>query len=529
MSEGTKVTIYAAPKVLQDMIESLYDTVAAGGSELEPVSGGNDIDHPTVIELGPPDQIKWAKASPGWYDFGNGPEEAQEFKTWIVWWDKIIWSLKDMGALPMQDLSDYLSVDGLGKTLAGSNEFNPALVQDDKVIASNGNIGTGSNYIGFKTVIGQPVISGQRYVLSGHLANAAKYIAFRDATGAVTSIQNFSTNPRVVVASGAAVTVDYTIKTATESGDQLGTFMWEKESSRSPSPYEPYTEAINAVEGNVLEADKLSKNNAVPDPTNPKNALNLAYFNLNTVRMVDLTLKLPSNLARMSIGETVILNKYILDNGGINQSAAAQGWAMYAFYPLRNGLNPGDQFVVHRFTISGGGYAAWYQGISMLTNVGRILTPHVYTVPATANTDTVLYIDIKRPADSGTNYSNLTINAGITPLAYVDPTVMITHIRGYSLQAEENAVSSFKDLTDVPPYLGNENKALKINPAGTGIVTFDPVEQGTDINANTITAQAVVVENVPEWDETGIAPVSVGQEYLKADGTGNFFRKVRGL
>lgn len=100
MSEGTKVTIYAAPKVLQDMIEDLYDSIAAGGNELEPVTGGNTSASATILPPGPSDQVRWAKASPGWFNLGNGPEEAIQGKTWLVWWNKVNWYLKDMGTLP---------------------------------------------------------------------------------------------------------------------------------------------------------------------------------------------------------------------------------------------------------------------------------------------------------------------------------------------------------------------------------------------------------------------------------------------
>lgn len=120
MSEGTKVTIYAAPKVLQDMVEDLYDTIAAGGNELEPVTGGISSTDPNVIDPGPPDQVKWAKASPGWYDFGNGPEQAAVGSSWLIWWNKFVWKLRNMGALPQVEVEDKIVENGVKASSTGA-------------------------------------------------------------------------------------------------------------------------------------------------------------------------------------------------------------------------------------------------------------------------------------------------------------------------------------------------------------------------------------------------------------------------
>lgn len=138
MSEGTKVTIYAAPKMLQDMIEDLYDTIAAGGNELEPFNGGMDIEHATLIPPGPDEQIKWAKAAPGWYDLGNGPEQAVEGRNWLVWWNKFSWILKDMGPLPIQEGTneiieggvDLVNQDGVFKAVEKVNNKVASIVEE---------------------------------------------------------------------------------------------------------------------------------------------------------------------------------------------------------------------------------------------------------------------------------------------------------------------------------------------------------------------------------------------------------------
>src|SRR5690606_5509758 len=138
------------------------------------------------------------------------------------------------------------------------------------------------------------------------------------------------------------------------------------------SAYEPYKEATTSIKNSPIEASRLAKENITPDPLTDKNAVNLGHFNKNALKNADLVIEFTSNLARQIVGETVIPDKYIMDNGGINQSGT--GWKMYAFYPLKNGLIVGDQFVVGRFVISGGGYAAWYNGTTLLSNEGPIVT-----------------------------------------------------------------------------------------------------------------------------------------------------------
>lgn len=493
------------------------------GIELEPLVGGDTSGSALVVSPGPIGEQRTAEVASGkYYNFGSGAVLATADRRWKAYWNGSSWSLKDMGALPTTDLTGYISEPDLGKVSIGKNEFNPSLIQDGKKIVSGGGI---VSEAGCKSVIGQHVVGGQLYTISGIPVDALKYLVFRNASGAVLASQQFNAIPKVVIATAGAVTVDYTIKLSTDASDSVfSTLMFEK--GNTASAYEPYKEAITSINNSPIETSRLAKENVTPDPLTDKNAVNLSHFNKNALKNSDIEIEFTSNLARQILGETVIPDKYIMDNGGINQSGT--GWKMYAFYPLKNGLVAGDQFVVGRFTISGGGYAAWYNGATLLANEGAIVTPHVYTVPLGATENTVLYIDISRP--TGANYASLTINKGAVLQPYEEPKAYITKIKTFSIEGSGvTPVSSFADLIDVPAYAGNANKALKINDTENGLAVFEPVEQNTDVAFDTVTANAVVVENVPVWDETGTSPVTIGQEYLKADGTGHYFRKVRGV
>src|SRR5690606_25425203 len=151
---------------------------------------------------------------------------------------------------------------------------NPALIQDGKKIVSGGGI---VNEAGCKSVIGQPVISGQLYTLSGIPVDELKYLVFRNASGAVLASQQFNAIPKVVIATAGAVSVDYTIKLSTDASDSVfATLMFEK--GNAASPYEPFKEATTSIKNNPIEASSLAKENVTPDPTTDKNAVNLGHF-----------------------------------------------------------------------------------------------------------------------------------------------------------------------------------------------------------------------------------------------------------
>ena len=126
------------------------------------------------------------------------------------------------------------------------------------------------------------------------------------------------------------------------------------------------------------------------------------------------------------------------------------------------------------------------------------------------------------------------INKGAELIPYVNPYGTITGIKGYSSAGGNSNVSSFFDLIDVPTGLINANRALKYNSTADGLETFVPIENGQDVNfnradVNVLSANLTDMNDVPVWDESGTAPVPVNYEYLYPDGSGNYFRKVRGV
>lgn len=100
--EGKKVTLYAAPKVLQDMMRAVTDAEVVASLELEPVQGGT-VGAPTVLEAGPEGENRKRIASPGWYTWNGGTVELADDKTWIWWWDGITYVHRETGVVKKGD------------------------------------------------------------------------------------------------------------------------------------------------------------------------------------------------------------------------------------------------------------------------------------------------------------------------------------------------------------------------------------------------------------------------------------------
>lgn len=424
--------------------------------------------------------------------------------------------------LPTIDTSEFIK-----KSDLESNSLIPTnspYIQNNTVINSLGAILTNPvQYTNAKSIINFPLEPNTTYTIGGFLASNGKNFALADSAGSVIGVSNLITLPKTFTTDNTHILLRCTIKQ--RDIDEPTDDNWINTLMLAEGFVLPITTAVKKIDGMVLEAAVLSSDNITPSPTTDFNAVNLLFYNKNTLKRSDLVVRFSSNLARQVLNETIVPDKFINSLGGISVGI---GWVMYAFYPLLNGLIAGDSFIVHNYSISGGGYVAWYESSVMKSFEGAIngLTPKVFTVPLNSTNNTILYFDISRPADTGLNYKNLTINSGTVALPYVEPKVTIIKIDEYEIAG---GVSSFKDLTDVPQYTGNAGKILQINSAENGLEAVENTNSGGDVVFDSVTTNFLVVNDVPIWDEVSATDVVVGQEYLFNDGSGNYFKKVRGV
>ena len=422
MSEGTKVTIYAAPKMLQDMIEELYDTISAGGSELEPVSGGLNPENATDIPPGPIDLVKWAKAGPGWYDFGNGPQEAVAGKSWVIWWNKVSWSLKNLGELPSINVDNLLNKSEiLGNSLIQPDSI---FIKKNTIIASNGNVGTNTTtYLGSISIVGFPLAPNSKFVLDFQTSNGKTY-ALADESGVVGIVGTMTEEAKVISTTSSYRFLRVNLKgpDSTEPNDTWSESLMLNEGETL------LVKAVTKIESKFLEAKVLSADNITPDPINEKNAINLNYFTSNAILKNEIGLEKSNNLADLTKN---IKHKYIGSSGSINPGMY---WSMIAIdvsaIPAGTPITFGNQ------KIQDGGYSAFHNESGLVQNNGGFtngLLPRTVIQPANA---TILYIDTARPY--GTNeFSKMIVNIGNELIEYVPPALVVS-VGGYHLKPEYN-------------------------------------------------------------------------------------------
>lgn len=91
------------------LIQESANRVGVVGAQLPAVNGGT-MEIPTVLSHPGTTAFRFRKASPGIYSFGENVFTATSGKEWIFEWNDSSWSLKDMGALPIQDISEIENI-----------------------------------------------------------------------------------------------------------------------------------------------------------------------------------------------------------------------------------------------------------------------------------------------------------------------------------------------------------------------------------------------------------------------------------
>lgn len=403
------------------------------------------------------------------------------------------------------DLSGYVADTELTIT-TGKNIFNHDYVQSDKAVASNGAI---SNTSGAKALIDLPIDDSNSHItVSGFIFSSTNYVAFVDGGGIVlsTTTASGSSYPRTFTIPPGAVTVRFTVKTVA-APDDSGWLMMQIEYGETATEYEPYAQAVSKIKGDVIEAEKLSSGNFTPDPIDEFNAANKRYVDENAITDADLTITPSTNLADPSI---IVNGQYISNTGSI---ATGAGWSM-AVLPVSE-YEDGQEITFGRFTITGGGYAAFRDAVNntLIQYLGLHGANPVNKTVIKPEGATHLYIDIKRPADPVTNYEFLTINLGSELLPYESPSGKITAIDGYEIGGGSSNVSSFEDLSDVPTYTGNAGKGLKIKTTEDGLEATVLLEEGGDVQFGTVTASGWVLD-LPTGAGTEPPGLSIGDAWV---------------
>ncbi len=355
----------------------------------------------------------------------------------------------------------------------GNNKLNlAAYTQLNKAIASNGNV---ANLTGAISIIMLPLKPNTTYTVSGFFSGSSKYMAMKDALGVtVGSVTVLNPNtPKTFTTPATETFLNIYGKTPAE-GDTWDDALILNEGSVA-LPYEPYTEIITEINQKSLISKGLVSNNTVPTPVNPQNAVNKEYFDLKAITSDDLTVESSNNLAHPSY---IIDGQYINNTGGITTAA---GWRMIAI-PVGH-LPDGQQITLGRFTINGGGYAAFRNATNnTLTEYLGAITGATKTVVKPTGA-TVLYTDIKRPADDGTNYAQLTVNLGSSLLPYESPLGTITKIKNYDV----------------------------VGTGGGGEAYDQSLNTTDDVEFNSINANNVIigVMNIPLPEGAGSPPLGV--------------------
>jgi hypothetical protein len=231
----------------------------------------------------------------------------------------------------------------------------------------------------------------------------------------------------------------------------------------------------------------------------------------------DLTTEASSNLAK----DIYKIDGLLINNVGAKQFSS--DWRTY-----RIPVVAGDGTTFGRFSIDSGGYSSYFDntddpavaGSDGLVNFnGSYATsdlPVTLTAPANA---AWLYITVKRPTNVDTDSALLTINKGATLLAYESPIDKVSEISGYRITGGGSSdVASFSDLSDVPAYLGNSGKALKINDTEDGLDLFNPAIQDEAVSFSALTAAGLSLD-LPSGT-TEPSGLSIGDAWVDTtDGT----------
>lgn len=340
----------------------------------------------------------------------------------ILSWNGSYWEL-----LPVPitiDFSQYLQQIYGGVIIQDQFVNNTGILRDDNVA------------VGWQ-MLALPVIPGNQYNFSG-IVGGAKYSAFYAADGETLIAGNGTIQPNnsyVAPASSAILYIDLKRDDETENAYQN---------------FELNVEKIIQANDTDIQAKYLTNDNVIPIPINRFNAINKYYFETFGVTTSDLTIE-KSNEGNLAYADQIIEDQYINNQGTIITGPPAVGWKMIAI-PVEGGKT----YAIGRINISVTSYYAFYSDDDTELSNGANASGETEITTAPANA-TILYVDLQRPGDPDSVYSQMTINEVtedtpglLTP--YEPPFFIITEIKGNKLgggggQAYDQSLNTTDDVT----------------------------------------------------------------------------------
>lgn len=368
-------------------------------------------------------------------------------------------------------------------TISGKNLYRSSYQQFDRAISSIGTIGVS---VGATSIVGIPVTGGQFYTVSGYGISSSKNLAFVNNAGEVQELSPgvyrttlfFATT--TIQAPLNATKMQFTVKLNGEPDTTYTNLQVER--GTSATSYAAPVDFIATIGSSPIQALQIAPGNTTADPVDDLNAVNLRHFNRVAIKESNLTIEYSPNLGDPYY---IVHDRYI---NNIGARVTGAGWTSISVP-----VTPGKTYTYGRFTISSGGYAAFYDAVGnyisgTVHTVNGTLLPITKVAPAGA---AFLDIDIGRPGNTG--YDQFTMNEGSSLIDYVSALSKVIKINRYALAGSGGSaeINSFFDIKDVPPYIGNENKALKYSPTSAKLETFVPVEQYTAVTFTSVNAAAL--------------------------------------
>lgn len=295
MSEGTKVTIYAAPKVLQDMMEKVMIATVESSIEIEPIEGGS-IEDPLILIPGPPGIAQKASASPGIYKWNETLIQASDEFYWWMWWNGEDYELKKRGNVDKVDYSDVARTE----VKIGKNLFNPGKIDFSKKYSPGTKSIVGRDSI---QVLGPwiPLGANESLAISTDVAlpsgagHTGGYFSGPDEVNAISSFNPVNitggykiTAPNNPVIKG--VRLNAFCQGVSPNNTLIGKYQVER--GETVTPFEPFYSNRELVESDIpgyLKADNIPSRSEVDKKIDYERIIEIESFNKLDPAKIDFT------------------------------------------------------------------------------------------------------------------------------------------------------------------------------------------------------------------------------------------------
>lgn len=402
------------------------------GIEMEPLVGGTTSGTALVVPNGPAGEQRTAEVSSGkWYDFGSGPVEASADRRWKSYWNGTVWSLKDMGALPVVDTDDLVAKNELQVDSTSVNKFNYQAIEDGYVDPSTGADMPASDYKRSSLIslsgntTGKLAISGlgaSHHGLGWKVLDASGAIILKGATA--IDVANFIVDYSSVLAT--ARTFKFTVKT-NKSTDNTNIQAVQVEFGDTISPYQPFSNVLTGIGDDKFRAADVEGK--------------------------------AETVGKNKFSPIAITNGYIVvETGAYNNDAALKR-------TLKIDVSGNTSKIV---TISGLGNIHWGLGWRVNDAAGNLLmfgqsaqdvTSFVIDYTSATNPATIEFTVKTNKTGDNTNLNNVQVEFGSIATVYEPYKRYISKLLGSNLFSEKSRKADFPtDSDDIVPlgFLQNE-------------------------------------------------------------------------